>query len=416
MKHRTDTLHIPKSEHLPFVYASIDNICLAANLQVSSLSVSLPPDPSLFQLHSLSSSLALRSISKDLKSRVQPLCEPLHAWQHFLEAQSVCPNEKNDLAIHRFRKLDMIRSWCWHCNTARPWYSLASGAQGNGMISSLPHVVCTYAKDHTVFSLTLKISPTWKAEAGVQNFPKTSAVCKEVASSNSWLTNPASVLPSWSGEEISCMAHAHEETIVLDLHVISCEDAFQAWHSRHMQCPTNENFLGLVTERAFCRKKNGRRKHLLVSWFFLYLVRFWSKYSAGICRPWRCHMAHEDFLIGATTAISCWHGIQDHLHHLKRPTPDTWNGRRNNMKKQCPASISKPRFQPTNGTAIWTKQKWGVNMIQRYSKWFKSQVLSCRPTFEAASEQIAMKSQHQLSSRLTILFRDLTQMNDPLPS
>jgi hypothetical protein len=53
---------------------------------------------------------------------------------------------------------------------------------------------------------------------------------------------------------------------------------------------------------------------------------------------------------------------------------------------------------------------------QHDSKWFKSQVLSCRPTFEAASEQIAMKSQHQLSSRLTILFRDLTQMNDPLPS
>ena len=170
----------------------------------------------------------------------------------------------------------MIRSWCWRCNTARPWYSLASGAHGNGMIVSLPHVVCTHAKDHTVFSLTLKISSTWKAEAGVQNFPKTSAVCKEVASSNSWLTNPASVLPSWSGEEISCMAHAHEETIVLDLHVISCEDAFQAWHSRHMQCPTNENFLGLVTERALCRKKKWPQE-ALVSLFFLYLVRFWSK-------------------------------------------------------------------------------------------------------------------------------------------
>lgn len=55
----------------------------------------------------------------------------------------------------------------------------------NGMIVSLPHVVCTYAGNHRVCSLTLKIIPTLKAEAGVQNVPKTSAVCKEGASSNS---------------------------------------------------------------------------------------------------------------------------------------------------------------------------------------------------------------------------------------
>jgi len=306
----------------------------------------------------------------------------------------------------------MIRSWCWRCNTARPWYSLASGAHGNGMIVSLPHVVCTHAKDHTVFSLTLKISSTWKAEAGVQNFPKTSAVCKEVASSNSWLTNPASVLPSWSGEEISCMAHAHEETIVLDLHVISCEDAFQAWHSRHMQCPTNENFLGLVTERALCRKKNGRRKHLFLYFFFI-LCGFGQKIGAGICRR-RCHMAHDKNRCHNCHILLPWHPGPS----PPPETSDTRHGRHVKRKaKQHEKTVSSLNKQAQVPAHEWDSHLNQAKMRSQHdSKWFKSQVLSCRPTFEAASEQIAMKSQHQLSSRLTILFRDLTQMNDPLPS
>jgi len=120
-----------------------------------------------------------------------------------------------------------------------------------------------------------------------------------------------------------------------------------------MQCTTNEKFLGLVTERAFCRKKKlaaGSTCFFIFSLSCAVLVKKLAQGYAGgdVTWPMKKH--------GATTAISCWHGIQDHLHHLKRPTVTTRQTRETEgertWKKPCPASISNPRFQPTNGTAI----------------------------------------------------------------
>ena len=159
-------------------------------------------------------------------------------------------------------------------------------------------------------------------------------------------------------------------------------------------------------------------------------VHVWTPQSIWTFRL-ASHIHHIHHIrYNSAAAISCWHGIQDHLHHLQQPAVRQLLPRSFGEKKPVqPSSLNKQAQVPAHewdshlqNQAEWRVSEWHVMYMMWCiwwciwcdSKWFNSNAV-CSTTFEAASEQIAMNPPHQLSSRLTILFRVLTEMNDPLP-
>ena len=141
--------------------------------------------------------------------------------------------------------------------------------------------------------------------------------------------------------------------------------------------PLTKNFLDWWLKERSVEKKIGRRKHLFLYFFFI-LCGFGQKIGAGICRR-RCHMAHEKTRCHNCHILLAWHPGPSPPPETSdsHDTADTWNGRRKNMEK----TVSSLNKQPQVPAHEWDSHLNQAKMRSQHdSKWFKSQVLSCRPT------------------------------------